>query len=153
MEKLNHHHRRPFPVLTVLPDYYERCTKDHPLVRVFSLFIVAHVNSHTAEVRECTTYVPLSSSQTSGEATAVYEEKDEDEYQPVIGEDDDEEEEEEDAGESDEAELEAEREQQSRRALWARTDLFTPVLPELPDDQDDPKIHNSGVQSSTFHST
>ncbi|KAM7411867.1 hypothetical protein PAMA_021710 [Pampus argenteus] len=66
--------------------------------------------------------------------TILDEEQDEDEYQPVIGEDDDEEEEEEDAGESDEADLEAEREQQSRRAL------FTPVLPELPADQDDPKI-------------
>lgn len=53
------------------------------------------------------------------------EEKDEeDEYQPMIGENDDEEGEEEDAGESDETESEAEREQQSRRALWARTNLY-----------------------------
>ncbi|KAI3376615.1 hypothetical protein L3Q82_017049, partial [Scortum barcoo] len=69
------------------------------------------------------------------------EEKDEeDEYQPVIAEDDDEEGEVEDAGESDETESEAEREQESRRALWARTNIFTPVLPGLPAYQDDPKI-------------
>lgn len=49
------------------------------------------------------------------------EEKDEeDEYQPVIGQDDDEGEEE-DARESDESK--AEREQQSRHALWVRTNL------------------------------
>lgn len=52
------------------------------------------------------------------------EEKDEeDEYQPVIGEDDDGEGEEEDAGES-ETESEAEREQESRRALWTRNNLY-----------------------------
>lgn len=51
------------------------------------------------------------------------EEKDEEnEYQPVIGEDDDKEGEEEDAGES-ETDSESEREQGSRRALWARTNL------------------------------
>ncbi|XP_055082352.1 piggyBac transposable element-derived protein 3-like isoform X2 [Periophthalmus magnuspinnatus] len=70
------------------------------------------------------------------------EEKDEnEEYQPVIGEDDDDDEgEEEDAGESDETESEAVREQQSRRALWARSNLFRPVLPGLPAYQDDPTI-------------
>uniref|UniRef100_A0A3Q1BDY7 PiggyBac transposable element-derived protein domain-containing protein n=1 Tax=Amphiprion ocellaris TaxID=80972 RepID=A0A3Q1BDY7_AMPOC len=104
------------------------------------------------------------------------EEKDaEDEYQPVT---DDDEEEEEDAGESDETESEPEREQQSRRDLWARTSLyvlfsfrliyyilsscyiivvfvlyshlcylcFLAIKMTL-------KFVNTGVQSSTFHST
>lgn len=51
-------------------------------------------------------------------------EKDEDEYQPVIGEDGEEEGEEEDTGDSDETESEPEREQEGRRALWARTNLY-----------------------------
>ena len=52
------------------------------------------------------------------------EEKDENEYQPVIGEDSDEEGEEENTGESDETESETERETESRRPLWARRNLY-----------------------------
>uniref|UniRef100_A0A3B3B5P4 Si:ch211-255f4.7 n=1 Tax=Oryzias melastigma TaxID=30732 RepID=A0A3B3B5P4_ORYME len=65
------------------------------------------------------------------------ENDEEDEIQPVIGED----EEDDDSGESDESE--SEEEQESRRALWARTNLFTPVIPERPVHQDDPKVREN----------
>ncbi|KAK0132485.1 hypothetical protein N1851_032663 [Merluccius polli] len=69
------------------------------------------------------------------------DEKDEDEFEPGIEEDG--EEEEEDAGGSDEqtdTDTETDRdEQETRRTLWARrSSTFTPVLPGLPDCQDDP---------------
>ncbi|XP_029300998.1 uncharacterized protein LOC115016982 [Cottoperca gobio] len=56
-----------------------------------------------------------------------------------------EEEEEEDAGGSDEqtdTDTETDRDEQDRRRpLWAKSSIFTPVLPGLPDSQDDPTTH------------